>query len=87
MENTPFVVIGVPTRDCVHLVVTCPFCGDIHFHGAGTPGGTLEYGPRVPHCLNLDAPGYTIVPAPSAEIEERLRESLKKKASKKGMTI
>lgn len=83
-----FVVIGMPSKDRVHLVILCPFCGEIHLHGAGKPLEELAYGARVPHCVGLKTtPSYTIVPAPSVEVEDVLRESIKRKAAKKGVTL
>lgn len=41
------------------LVVVCPFCGSLHYHGAAT------FGHRISHCRQ--GPGYTLVPAQAAQ--------------------
>jgi hypothetical protein len=47
------------------IIVTCPYCGEQHFHGAAG-----DYGHRAPHCdlqrYPHASPGY-IITAPIAE--------------------
>lgn len=57
--------------DNVHVFIVCPFCGNIHLHGAG--GGDYE-GHRVEHCNEKRRhpgswPGYYIEQAPEAKTE------------------
>lgn len=40
------------------LIVRCPFCGKLHFHGASV------FGHRISHCRQ--GPGYRLVPAQDA---------------------
>ena len=85
-----FLAIGVISKDRVHFIVLCPFCGDLHLHGAGGAGdGPLQYGNRSPHCTEIrkTSVSYEIVPAPSVEVEDVLRNSLKRRAAKKGVTL
>lgn len=45
------------------LVVTCPWCGKTHRHGAGADPAHLAYGHRLAHCAAPGAPrAYTLVP-------------------------
>lgn len=84
-DGVEFIAIGLSARDGVHLVILCPFCADIHLHGAGRP---VQYGGRAPHCIGLpSAASYTVVPAPSVEIEAVLRKNLKRMVAKKGVQI
>jgi hypothetical protein len=44
--------------------IFCPYCGEIHVHGAGLDG--KAYGHRATHCVNpneYDNDGYTLVRA------------------------
>ena len=88
-SQTVFNVIGLTASDGIHFVILCPFCGKIHLHGAGTPGGVV-YGPRASHCStpSPEVPGYMIVQPPNAEVERMLREGLRRRAKKeKGVTV
>lgn len=41
-----------------NLTFLCPFCGNLHFHGAGIgPFGDGD-GERVPHCLDHENPAF-----------------------------
>jgi hypothetical protein len=89
-QSDTFRVIGLITPDYVHFVILCPFCGELHLHGAGKNPDDIAYGPRAPHCSvpSPEVPGYTIVPPPNAEVERMLRDGLRKRAKKeKGVTI
>ena len=46
----------------------CPYCGQTHWHGAGSPGEDLKLGPqgsRRPHCVIdgkiSDDPDYSLI--------------------------
>lgn len=83
-----FSAIGILSKDRIHLVILCPFCAEIHLHGAGGPPGGVRYGPRVPHCSKLStATSYTIVTAPTPEIYDRFREGIKRMAAKAGVSL
>jgi hypothetical protein len=42
--------------------ILCPYCGEIHTHGAGKDGNL--YGHRLSHCINKhDNGGYDLVRA------------------------
>jgi hypothetical protein len=56
-------------------------------HGAGKPSDEIAYGSRAPHCTNLGASSYTLVPAPSVQVEDALRENIKRRAAKKGVEL
>jgi len=46
------------------LSFLCPFCGELHFHGAVGPGLGAGDGHRVAHCLTrsmLNSGGYVLV--------------------------
>ena len=54
-----------------HLVVTCPWCGKPHRHGAGSDPARPAYGHRVAHCAEKysrvnnrpgESRGYVLVP-------------------------
>jgi len=84
-------VIGLVSKDKVHLVIQCPLCGKIHLHGAGEKGDKIAYGDRGCHCssgstsINLD---YTIIQPPSKEVEALLRENIKGRVKReKGISI
>src|SRR5436853_7283694 len=55
-DGTPPVVAAFRTADGVHLVIRCPWCGHLHWHGAGGPSAPDGEGDggRVPHCCSLD---------------------------------
>lgn len=84
-----FNAIGLLSKDRVQLIIQCPFCAEIHLHGAGEADGPIAYGPRVPHCQEITktSNSYTIVPAPSIEVEDILRVNLKRRAAKKGVAL
>ena len=84
-----FCAIGLLSKDRVHLIIQCPFCGEIHLHGAGRADDPIAYGPRVPHCQGIikTSNSYTIVPAPSIEVEDVLRTNLKRRAAKRGVIL
>ena len=62
------------------IVVRCPHCGDVHFHGRSDdepsePGASL--GHRVSHCLDRTQAdhGYVLVVAPDGTtVPKRLRK-------------
>jgi hypothetical protein len=87
--SVDFCVIGLLSKDRVQLIIQCPFCGEIHLHGAGQADGPIAYGSRVPHCQEIakTSNSYTIVPAPSIEVEDVLRANLKRRAAKKGVQL
>lgn len=40
------------------LTFLCPFCGNLHFHGAGGPYFGDGDGDRIPHCLDHENPAF-----------------------------
>jgi hypothetical protein len=50
------------SKDKRTFEIFCPYCGEIHTHGAGEDGNL--YGHRVAHCVNeYDNAGYDLVRA------------------------
>ena len=61
------------------LAFVCPFCGDVHFHGAVGPNRGDGDGNRSPHCLTrslLNRGGYNLVEQehhyPAGDLPKRL---------------
>jgi hypothetical protein len=51
------------SKDKRTFEILCPYCGEIHTHGAGVDGNL--YGHRVSHCVSLSdhGAGYYLVKA------------------------
>jgi len=44
------------------LLLTCPYCGDLHLHGGGSDDAPT-FGQRLSHCVRDDRRGdYVLVP-------------------------
>jgi hypothetical protein len=62
-ENEQFIpkVPAKLSRDKRTFEIFCPYCGEIHTHGAGEDGNL--YGHRAAHCYAHDIGGYELVRA------------------------
>lgn len=56
------------------VVVECPFCGDVHFHGHGEADPTSpgdSFGTRISHCLVGGCDMYELIIAPTGTVEPK----------------
>ena len=61
---TPAREAPVVAADAVQIHVRCPWCGEVHHHGAG---GLLGY--RQPHCATWPPPPDYLITDPDGLVE------------------
>ena len=57
------------------LLVTCPYCGDLHVHGGGSDDAPA-FGQRLSHCVHTGRRGdYVLVPGPDDMLRPVMKSS------------